>query len=106
MKPIALRFVRALICSLTALIFLPFAQAQSTGTIEGRVFNPATGEYVRNAEVRVQGTETVAYSEDGGRFLIPNVPAGDATLVVSYTGYQTATVRVPVTGGSVATRDV
>ena len=33
-----------------------FAQAQGTGTIQGRVYNPATKEYVNNAEVRLEGT--------------------------------------------------
>ena len=32
--------------------------AQSTGTIQGRVYNPATSQYVRNAEVRLLGNKT------------------------------------------------
>src|SRR3954468_13960605 len=46
---------------LSLLVCLRFAYAQpaASGTITGRVFNAATGEYVRNAEVRVQGTSLV-----------------------------------------------
>ena len=34
-------------------------QNAKTGEIVGRVFNPATGEYVRNAEVRLAGGSQV-----------------------------------------------
>jgi iron complex outermembrane receptor protein len=44
------------------------AQAVGSGVVRGRVLNTATGEYVRNAEIRVEGTTIVAYSEDGGDF--------------------------------------
>ena len=42
------------------------AQSAATGTLSGRVFNPATGEFVRNAEVRVAGTDRLAYTGEGG----------------------------------------
>src|ERR1051326_232086 len=67
------------------------AHAQSgTGSISGRVFNPSTGEYVRNAEVRVQGTNELVTTGSDGSFTLSNVPAGSASLSVSYTGYLTA----------------
>jgi hypothetical protein len=31
----------------------------ATGRVQGRIFNPATGDFVRNAEVRLVGTERV-----------------------------------------------
>jgi iron complex outermembrane receptor protein len=81
------------------------AQPIGTGTVQGRVFNPATGEYVRNAEIRVAGTERVTYSEEGGSYVLNNVPAGTATVSVSFSGYQTASAPVVVTSGATATRD-
>jgi len=42
------------------------AQSAATGTLSGRVFNPATGEFVRNAEVRVAGTDRLTYTGKGG----------------------------------------
>ena len=90
-----------LACGLAAL-----ARAQgAVGTVSGRVFNPATGEYVRNAEVRVQGSDRVSYSEEGGAFVLQNVPAGNATIVVSFAGYRSATGTVAVAAGGTATRD-
>ncbi|MFM9031957.1 MAG: hypothetical protein ACKOTF_15040, partial [Opitutaceae bacterium] len=43
-------------------------RAQSTGAIQGRIFNPAKSEYVRDAEVRLDGTNQVTYSENDGAF--------------------------------------
>src|SRR5688572_8597414 len=74
------------------------------GTIEGRVFNPLTGEYLRNAEVRVQGTEIIAITEVDGRFRL-NLPAGPATLAVNYTGYQPATANVIVGAGQTVSQN-
>src|SRR5688572_17186319 len=73
------------------------AQTAGTGTVQGRVFNPVSKDYVRNAEVRLQGTDQVTYTENDGSFTFQNVPAGEATLVVTYTGYNTVTESFTVT---------
>ncbi len=52
-------------------------QQVGTGGVRGRILNTATGEYVRNAEIRVEGTTIVTYSEDGGNFRLNSVPAGE-----------------------------
>jgi TonB-dependent receptor len=107
------RRVLARSCTLVAIIASGMAistpaasgQSVSTGTVQGRIFNPATGEYVRNAEIRVQGTDRVTYSEEGGRYSLENVPAGTASVAVSFSGYRTATAQVVVAAGATATRD-
>ena len=87
------------------------AQGVSTGSqagagiVRGRIFNTATGEYVRNAEVRVEGTGIVVYSEDDGDFRLTGVPAGDVTVVVKYTGLQEAKAVATVSAGQAATVD-
>jgi iron complex outermembrane receptor protein len=80
------------------------AAAQS-GAVSGRVFNPATGEYVRNAEVRVQGTSILVFSGDDGTYRILNAPVGAITLSLTYAGHPTVTAPVTTTAGQVATRD-
>jgi TonB-dependent receptor len=80
-------------------------QAVGAGIVRGRVLNTATGEYVRNAEIRVEGTTIVAYSEDGGDFRLTGVPSGDATVVVKYTGLQESRAVVSVSAVQMATRD-
>ncbi|MES2695791.1 MAG: TonB-dependent receptor [Verrucomicrobiota bacterium] len=89
-----------------ALLFPLLALAQTgTGTIVGRILKPATGEYVRNAEVRVEGRPGSAISDDSGYYRLPNIPEGTATIVVNYTGYQAISAQVAVGAGATVTRD-
>lgn len=81
------------------------AQTAATGGVRGRVFNAATREYVRNAEIRVLGTPIVVYSEDGGNFIVPAVPAGEVTLVANYTGLQETKAAVTVRPGETVALD-
>ena len=79
--------------------------ADGTGRIVGRVFNPASGEYVRNAEVTAQGGALVAITDEDGAFALANVPAGEVTVEVVYTGYKKATARLAVATDQTATHD-
>jgi iron complex outermembrane recepter protein len=81
------------------------AQTAATGTIAGRIFNPATGEYVRNAEVRIEATDRLVVSDEGGYYRLDNVPAGPVTVAVNYTGYDTASAKIVVDAGQTATHD-
>jgi iron complex outermembrane receptor protein len=89
---------------LLALPVLALAQA-STGTITGRVFNPATHEYIRNAEIRIPGTSLAVHSEEGGFFRLPNVPSGQVTVVATYPGHETKSAVLTVTPADIATHD-
>ncbi|MBO9623419.1 MAG: TonB-dependent receptor [Sphingomonas sp.] len=88
-----------------ALIAAAQAQTVGTGSVRGRVVDTTTGEYVRNAEIRVEGTTIATYSEDGGNFRLTGVPAGPVTVVVKYTGLQEARATATVTAGETATLD-
>ncbi len=81
------------------------AQSPLTGKIIGRIFNPATREYVRHAEVTIAGTNLAVFSEDDGSYVLSNVPAGDVTVSVSYTGYDRAASSFVLPAGQTATRD-
>jgi iron complex outermembrane receptor protein len=81
------------------------AQTTGSGVITGRIFNPATEEYVGNAEVAVRGTNLSTVTASDGSYRLGNVPAGEATLTVDFTGYRTETAVVSVTPGQVATHD-
>ncbi len=106
-EPLLLQRVCRLLFSVFAVLALPIASFAQTahGTITGRVLNPATNEYIRNAEVRVQGTALVTTSEDGGYYTLLNVPAGSATVVVTYPGAESVSATVNVTPGAPATKD-
>lgn len=83
----------------------PLAAQTATGAITGRIYNPNTGEYVRNAQVRIVETGQTANSEGGGEFRFVDAPAGKVTLVVTYTGYRSATATVNVPAGASVAHD-
>ncbi|WP_392353904.1 carboxypeptidase regulatory-like domain-containing protein [Brevundimonas sp. LF-1] len=85
----------------------PAAQAPAAaGALRGRVLDTVSGEYLRNAEVRVEGTGIVAYSEDGGAFRLSGVPTGEVTLVVRYAGLQDARATASVVAGQITVVDI
>ncbi|MBM3852281.1 MAG: hypothetical protein FJ399_03905, partial [Verrucomicrobia bacterium] len=84
----------------------PAAPAPAEAAIAGRILNPATGEYIADAEIRVAGTEIVVLSQAEGRYALTNLPPGRVTLSVSFTGYRTATVPVETRPGETVTRDI
>ena len=68
--------------------------AQSVSSIMGKVLD-STGESVIGASVLVKGTTSGTITDIDGNFKLDNVPS-NATLVVSYIGYQTQ--EIPVAG--------
>ncbi|MEY4006642.1 MAG: hypothetical protein RLZZ221_2738, partial [Verrucomicrobiota bacterium] len=88
-----------------ALLGAMLSAQPAPGTISGRIFNPASGEYVRNAQVRLEGTAVTAISEAGGEFRLYPVAPGQATIVVSYTGYRAATATITVGSGATVRQD-
>jgi len=94
----------ALLASL--LLAAPLAYAQSTASVSGRVLNVGTGQYLRNAQIDVQGTAISVTAEDGGAFRIPDLAPGTYKLLVRYTGLEPQEIEVTVRGGEALTRDV
>lgn len=98
-QPLA-RIIAIWIAAIIGLAAVPVFAAEGTGVITGRVLNPATGEYVRNARIVVRETGQAATSGDGGEYRLPAVPAGPVTVMVSYAGYRTAPATVEVAVGT------
>jgi len=90
---------------LALLIAAASSAGAETGAIQGRVFNPVTQEYVRNAELAIVGTNYVTYSANDGSFSFAAVPAGEVALRVTYTGYEPTDVRLTLAAGQTTTRD-
>ena len=82
------------------------AEAQTTGTIEGRVQSVVTGQYLNNARVSVQGTALSSLTDESGTFRIAQLPMGPAVLEVFYTGLDPLLVPVQITGGGTVVQDV
>ncbi len=73
------------------------AQTPATGTIEGRVVNPATGEYLELAHITVEGTLLETLSDASGAYRLTNVPAGVVKVRAFRTGIAAQTQTVSVT---------
>jgi iron complex outermembrane receptor protein len=78
------------------------AQAQTTGTITGRITN-SNGGAVEAVSVGLQGQPKGDVTDEQGRFRIRQVAAGQYTLVVSAVGLKTEEKTVTVTAGQTAT---
>lgn len=73
--------------------------------VSGRILVPELGEYVRNAEIRIEGADTVVHSGPDGTYRMPNLPAGNYVIVVRYAGYDPASASVSVQAGGTAVQD-
>ncbi len=83
------------------------ARAQTpTGTIEGRVSNPATGGNLERARLTVEGTALEAFSDADGYFRLTNVPAGTAQVRTFYTGLPPRIDPVTVAAGQTVQHDI
>ena len=64
-------------------------------TVTGRVLGSDTGGPLSFASVAVKGSTTLgAYTDDNGRFSIPNVPTSATHIVVGCVGYTTQEVEI------------
>lgn len=77
------------------------ARSIGTGSIFGRVFDPTTGDYLRNARIWLDGRQ-VTTSTDRGEFRITGVSAGSHEIVVEFTGYSPERKQVDVVAGQTA----
>lgn len=71
------------------------AGAQQVGRITGRVTETGTARPVNGAQVSIVGTGIGTITDTSGRFLVLNVPIGEAVVRVTSIGY--AAVEQPVT---------
>jgi TonB-dependent receptor len=103
--PVALVALFAFACLLIP-AHVTAQSAADTGAVTGRVSNAGTGNYLAAVQVRDKATGRTVYTDDAGSFELFNLPAGERTLVLEYTGLDTQEVAVTVTAGQRATRDV
>lgn len=81
---------------LLAMLAWNSAFAQSSYTVSGRVTDSKTDTPLAAANVRVAPTSLGTITNLNGSYMI-SLPAGDYTLIFSYVGYRTDSVRVNVT---------
>src|SRR6266542_4210521 len=89
-----------LVVFLLAALATGFAQSVNLGTIEGRVLNADSGEYLENARLTVEGTSLEAFTDAEGNFRLTNVPVGRARVRTFYTGLPPHVDEIAVTSGT------
>ena len=67
--------------------------AGTTGKITGKVIDNADNSPLPGANVRVEGTTLGAAADQGGEFIILNVPPGSYTLKASFIGYSESVIH-------------
>lgn len=77
--------------------------AQERGTITGEVVDQTTRNPVVGAQISIPGTTLGTLTNTGGRFVLPNIPAGEITIRVQFIGYSTASRAVTITAGQTVT---
>ena len=116
MKPYfiqALRVIGVVLCRAASAVVIIFgwlatpvrAAETATGTIQGRVFRPDTGDYLENARISVEGTSLETLSDNLGQYSLSSVPAGTARVKIFYTGLVPQTATVSVSAGQTARQD-
>jgi iron complex outermembrane recepter protein len=97
------RFWRS--CALLTCLLAPalaFAQTALTGTVT----NAATGRALEGARVTVEGLNREVLTDSEGNFRFDDLPPGNVSVAVSYTGLDPSTVPVTLAAGTVNRRDV
>lgn len=82
------------------------AQANATGGIEGRVFDPRRGEFLEKARITIEGSRLEVLTDGTGAYRLSNVPAGIAKLIIFYTGRGSQSEAVTVPAGGTVQHDV
>jgi len=80
-------------------------QAQQTGTVTGNVNDAQSGAILPSVQVYLVGSGLGTLTNNNGRYLIVNVPAGSYTLRAERLGYATQDMQIEVTGGGTVTQD-
>ncbi len=75
------------------------AAAQNTGTVTGQVIDAGTAAPMGSAQVYLVGTGLGTLSNQAGRFIILNVPAGSYTIRVELIGHSAPEQQIDVPAG-------
>ncbi|HSJ32859.1 MAG TPA: SusC/RagA family TonB-linked outer membrane protein [Longimicrobiales bacterium] len=101
------RFLAAalLVIALAAMHGTPGLQAQSTGTVTGRVTNASGGAPLQGVQVSIASARIGAVTDREGRYIINAVPTGAVTVTAELIGYSRGSSTVNVAAGATAVAD-
>lgn len=88
-----------------AVLWAPGLGAQDTGTVQGQVTAAQSDRPLEGVQVFVAGTGIGGLTNDAGRYVLLNVPAGTVTLLTQMIGYGQGERQVTVQAGQSVTAD-
>jgi hypothetical protein len=77
--------------------FLWVSDARSQHTLKGNVIESMSRIPVISAHVVVKGTQNYSITDFEGRFVLKNLPTGQAQITISYTGFKTLDTLIQMT---------
>ena len=98
-KVFRLRMTRALGALAAAILIATPGLAAQAGTITGRVTDSQAGQPISSVQIFIVSLDLGGLSQQNGRYLLQNVPAGTHEVSVSRIGYRTVTQQITVGGG-------
>ncbi len=94
------------LATLAALVTPPAAWAQRGGNVQGTVTNTETKAPISGARVAIMSPERVAITNEDGKYVLRDIPAGKYTVFTTAIGRKPDSSSVSVSAGSAATLDV
>ncbi len=94
-----------LAAGVTALLVAAPVMAQNTGTVTGAVVDATSGRILTDVQVSIPGSGFGMLTNDRGRFILVNVPAGPVTVRVELIGYGSVERTSTVTAGQALVLD-
>ncbi|MBN2280796.1 MAG: TonB-dependent receptor [Candidatus Marinimicrobia bacterium] len=88
-----MRLIRILIVLSLSIFYLMAQSSSTTGKIRGTVTDAQTGDPLVGANIIIEGTTIGSATNTNGQFVIPNIAAGQHSLVVTYMGYATQNIK-------------
>lgn len=84
---------------------VPLARAADAGVISGSISNAATGNLLQGAKVNIAALGRSVFTDETGRYVLTDVPAGNHELEVTYIGLDAMKAVVNLAGGGRAERN-
>lgn len=90
--------------STSLLLLLSTILFAQSGTIRGFVYDKESAEPIIFCNVLLAGTTLGASTDVNGYFSIPNVPAGDYKIIITYLGYDSLQENIHLNAGKILTK--